>query len=61
LLLGVHVDVVYGLLFENDGIYLLICIDGWMDGWMDGIYLLICIDGWVDGYMDGYLDGYMNG
>ena len=30
------------------GMYILVCMDGWMDGWMHA-----CMDGWMDGWMDG--------
>ena len=37
-----------------------VCIDGWMDGWVDK-----SVDGWMDGWinewMGGWMDGQMNG
>ena len=37
---------------EDTG-FLYVCMDGWMDEWMDGcrmyVCMYVCMDGWMDG------------
>jgi hypothetical protein len=45
-----------------DQVCVCVCVDGWMDGWMD---VCVWMDGWMDGWMDvcvcvcAWMDGWM--